>query len=121
MNHRMGERIDLDMPVTVYAADLGRIPGRMVNLSLSGAGIYCRCDLFEIYSVVELALLPDDGDQGRPIRIEGFVVRIRDGLIGVMFMRDRISLVHRLSAGPGAVRGFERPDYQARKRHQDIA
>lgn len=101
MNHRLGERIELDMPVTVYTADLGQIPGRMVNLSLSGAGIYCRCELLEVYSVVELVLMFHDGNHPDQIRIEGFVVRIRNGLIGLMFMRDRMSLVRRFCAAPG--------------------
>ena len=100
MNHRLGERIDLDMSVVVNAADLGPVAGRLVNISLSGAGIHCRCDLFEIYSVVHLTLYLYDGNQPNQIRIEGFVVRKLSGLIGVMFMRDRVSLVRRLCEQP---------------------
>ena len=96
MNHRMGDRIVTELPVTVYAVDHGPITGELVNLSLSGAGIRCRCDLFEVYSVVELHLLLYGVGSTEEVRIEGFVVRKQNGLIGVMFMRDRVLLVRRL-------------------------
>jgi len=96
MNHRMGDRLAVDLPVTVYTVDHGPVAGRLLNLSLSGAGIRCRCEMIEDYSVVELGLALYGSDGPEQVRIEGFVVRKHDGLIGLMFMRDQVLLVRRL-------------------------
>ena len=45
LEHRWGERVRVDIPVHMSAAELDRIDGCMKNLSLSGALMKSDCDL----------------------------------------------------------------------------
>jgi PilZ domain-containing protein len=45
LEHRWGERVRVNIPVSVSAAALGRVNGYMKDLSLSGALMKADCDL----------------------------------------------------------------------------
>jgi len=97
MNHREGERVATDIPVTVYGPDRGPIQTRMRDVSLSGAGIDCPegvgvdpMDLVEIWMSLPLR------EGLEPVRIAGFVVRRSSGRLGVMFMDETPWLPRRL-------------------------
>jgi hypothetical protein len=97
MNHREGERTRLDLPVIVHRRNCTPVQGRLRDVSLSGAGI-------EYYDTVEInpmdtleLLITPPGSMGlEPVRVAGFVVRRRDGWLGVMFMREAPWLVRTL-------------------------
>ena len=96
MNHRMGQRIPADHAISLYFTEKGSVDGRLVNISLTGAAIRCSdWNLLVQYSPVVIKLKPDDESEAKPISIQGFVVRIEDGLIGIMFMRDAFDLFKR--------------------------
>ncbi|MEJ2406405.1 MAG: PilZ domain-containing protein [Candidatus Thiodiazotropha sp.] len=97
MNHRMGKRIQSAQPVTLEVTGLGKLNGRLKNISLSGAAVLCEeVHLLETYLPVNLSLLVHDGEQPAVVNVEGFVVRLKGGLIGIMFMHEMIGLLQRL-------------------------
>lgn len=96
MNHRMGQRIPVDHAISLYFTEKGSIDGRLVNISLTGAAIRCSdWNLLVRYTPVVIKLQSDEESEAKPISIQGFVVRIEDGLIGIMFMRDAFDLFKR--------------------------
>ena len=112
MNHRMGQRIATDHPISLFIAEHGWIEGELINISLTGAAV--RCDewrALETCMPVEVLLEPADGRRPEQVKIHGFVVRRQRGLIGLMFMRDVVELVQRLrhESASGNMRGLERP------------
>lgn len=97
MNHRMGQRIAVDHAVSLYVADRGWVNGRLVNISLTGAAIHCSdWQQLEPCMPLEIMLRPGDGMQPEQVKLHGFVVRLQNSLVGMMFMRDIVELVHRL-------------------------
>jgi len=110
MNHRMGQRIAMDQPISLFIAERGWIAGELINISLTGAAV--RCDewrALETCMPVEVLLEPADGRLPEQVKVHGFVVRRQKGLVGLMFMRDIVELVHRLrhESASGNMRGFE--------------
>lgn len=97
MNHRFGNRIAVDLPVTAYTVDYGPIAGRMVNLSQSGAAILCdHSHALKLYAALELGfVLPSQG-LSEQIRIEGLVVRKEDNLTAILFMQEMVRMMQRL-------------------------
>ncbi len=97
MNHRMGKRIETTHPVVLDVSGLGRMEGRLKNISLSGAAVVCEdVHLLDTYLPLNLSLQIVDGRQASTMTVEGFVVRLKGELIGIMFMQDMIGLVQRL-------------------------
>jgi hypothetical protein len=97
MNHRMGQRIALDRAISLYVADHGWIDGKLLNISLTGAAIRCHdWEVMEPSMPVEVMLEPGDGMQPDRVKLHGFVVRLENDLVGMMFMRDIVELVQRL-------------------------
>jgi len=99
MNHREGERIPTDIPLTLYALDRGPIEARLMNLSLSGAMIRCDvCVGLNVCTPVELWMELRGNRLQRSATVQGFVTR-RDGHdIGIMFMQNMLWLVRNLRA-----------------------
>lgn len=99
MNHRMGQRIPASHKVSLWYTERGCVDGRLVNISLTGAAIQCRnWKSLELYTPVVVNLELRDGDSPERVSINGFVVRIQEGLIGLMFMKDVIDLINRLKS-----------------------
>ncbi|WP_260291197.1 PilZ domain-containing protein [Sedimenticola hydrogenitrophicus] len=97
MEHRIGQRIEVDRKVVLRLTDRCRIDGRLMDISLSGAAIKCKdWNVFNAYTPVEVLLESGDGREPEKFRIQGFVVRLQKGLIGVMFMKEMVKLVRRL-------------------------
>jgi PilZ domain len=83
LEHRWGERVNLDLPVQVAVNSLSGIDGRVKNLSLSGALIEADIDL-RIHSLIEISVkLPRSPHRG--VVIEAHVTRKQDGDVGVEF------------------------------------
>jgi hypothetical protein len=101
MNHRQGERVQMDFPITVYGPDRGPIPARLLDMSLSGAGVDCgACVGIEPMQRVELWMNIPEGRGVEPVKIAGFVVRRDTTRIGLAFMDEAPWLVLRLRDDP---------------------
>lgn len=97
MEHRIGQRIEVDRKVCLRLTDRGLINGRLVDISLSGAAIKCQdWAVFNAYTPVEIMLESHDGKDPEKFRIQGFVVRLQKGMVGIMFMKEMVNLVRRL-------------------------
>jgi hypothetical protein len=97
MNHRMGKRIEITHPVVLDVGGLGRMEGRLKNISISGAAVICKdVYLLDTYLPLNLSFQVMDGRQTSTMIVEGFVVRLKGELIGIMFMQDMIGLAQRL-------------------------
>jgi hypothetical protein len=109
MNHRMGQRIATDQPVSLFSTERGWLAGELVNISLTGAAVRCEdWQALEPCMPVEVLLEPDDGKLPEQVKLHGFVVRLQEGTVGLMFMRDIVELVHRMrpTALAGGKHGF---------------
>jgi PilZ domain len=53
LEHRWGERVRVNIPVSVSAATLSRVDGCMKDLSLSGAFMKAACDL-RLHSLIKV-------------------------------------------------------------------
>lgn len=97
MNRRFCKRIDLDIPVTAHTPNRGPFPGRVINMSESGAAFLCdRTHALELFTVMDFVLpLPI---LGKPERawVKGFLVRKQQGLVGILFMQDLDILMLRI-------------------------
>ncbi len=97
MNHREGERISTDLPVTIYGPDRGPILALLRDVSLSGAGVECPdCVGIDAMDLVEIWMSLPLGKGLEPVRIPGFVVRRTGERLGVMFMDELPWLARRL-------------------------
>ncbi len=82
MEHRWGERIEVDIPVQVSVPPLVLGSGRIRNVSISGAWITGRFDLPPLaraFVVFDLVL----GGQSEQLPIACYVARVRPDGIGV--------------------------------------
>ncbi len=97
MNHRMGNRLRANHTVSLLIPGVGEIEGQLRNISLSGAAVTTP-DIHRIEPYMPLSLKVHFPGSSRPdpVGVEGFVVRLQDDLIGIMFMRERIELVNDL-------------------------
>lgn len=112
MNHRMGQRIVTDQPVSLFISEHGWVAGELVNISLTGAAVRCEeWQALEPCMPVEVMLEPADGKLPEQVKLHGFVVRLSEGVVGLMFMRDIVELVHRMrpSSITGGTLGFDAP------------
>ncbi len=97
MNHRMGRRIQTNRPVSLDIPGLSDIHGELLNISLSGAAVRTAyTHLIEPYMPVNMRLQVPESTRSGYTSVEGFVVRMTDSLIGIMFMKERIELVNSL-------------------------
>lgn len=97
MNHRMGQRIVTEQPVSLFISERGWVAGELVNISLTGAAVRCEeWQALEPCMPVEVLLEPNDGKLPEQVKLHGFVVRLSEGMVGLMFMRDIVELVHRM-------------------------
>ncbi len=101
MNHRMGRRIQTSQRVSLDIPGLSDIHAELLNISLSGAAVRTNyTHLIEPYMPVNMRLHLSDSTRAGHLCVEGFVVRMSDSLVGIMFMRERIELVNRLRLDP---------------------
>jgi hypothetical protein len=81
VEHRGGERIQVDLPVTVSADQERGIRGRMRNLSFSGALLRIDADL-SLHALIEVSVeLPTS--VRRPARLLAYVSRMRKEDVGI--------------------------------------
>ena len=81
MEHRWGERIRVDLPVTVSAKQVERVRGCMRNLSLSGALLKIDSDL-PLHTLIEVCVeLPLPSRQ--PARLLAHVARRWEEDVGI--------------------------------------
>ena len=102
MKHREGERSPTDLPVTIYGLNRDPIHARLLDVSMSGAGIEYP-DWVDIHPMetVELLINSPRSMDLEPLRIAGFVARRSSGWMGVMFMSEAPWLPRRLREAVG--------------------
>lgn len=86
MEHRWGRRIPVDLGVSLHYRPLGRVRGRLRNLSSSGAFVHTPHALPQ-NARVELVFTSGGDGAAQIHRLEGVVVRAVAGGIGVMFFQ----------------------------------
>jgi hypothetical protein len=81
LEHRWGERVRVNMPVRLSAADLPRVDGCVENLSLSGALLKVDCEL-RLHALIEVCIeLPPPAS--RAAVVEAHVSRKLDDGVGI--------------------------------------
>jgi hypothetical protein len=55
LDHRWGQRVDVNIPVRVSAAALAKVDGCVKNLSLSGALMEADCEL-RLHALIEIRI-----------------------------------------------------------------
>jgi hypothetical protein len=81
VEHRWGQRIQVDLPVTVSVGQEGAIRGCMRNLSISGALLTMDADL-RLDALIEVCIeLPTPSRH--PARLLAHVTRRCDGYVGI--------------------------------------
>ncbi|HWX27666.1 MAG TPA: PilZ domain-containing protein [Steroidobacteraceae bacterium] len=81
LEHRWGERVRVNMPVRLSAADLPSVEGRVKNLSLSGALLKVDCEL-RLHALIEVRIeLPPPAS--RAAVVEAHVSRKLDDGVGI--------------------------------------
>ena len=86
MEHRWGRRIAVDVGVSVHYRPLGRVRGRLRNLSSSGAFVHTSQPL-PANARVEIVITTGTDGTAQIHRLEGVVVRTTTAGIGVMFFQ----------------------------------
>jgi hypothetical protein len=80
MEHRWGERINVDIPVQVSDPALTTVPGRVLNLSISGAwisGKFALPPLARALVIFDIGI----GSMSEPLPIACYVARVHlDGM-----------------------------------------
>ena len=82
MEHRWGERLQLDSPARLLLQDGRNIEARVRNASISGALIETGTPL-PPYTMLSVMLMCGKGYRRRTIELPACVVRIARGCIGV--------------------------------------
>jgi hypothetical protein len=98
---RWGERLTVDLPVRIVARGAQAVPGRLRNLSISGALIETDAP-FALRTPLTLSLtLPSEG--GVNLDLEAVVVRLDHGAIGIewrdMACQPLLDLLHQPRGG----------------------
>ena len=82
MEHRWGKRIEVDVPVTLRLASGELVPGRIANVSLSGAFIRAQPRLPSLGRVA-VQLQADESWEGQPRTVWAHIVRHEHGGAGL--------------------------------------
>ena len=82
MEHRWGERVQLDCPAWIVLADGTTAEGRVRNASISGAWIETPRE-HPVYATATVVLLIDSGARRRSIELPACVVRSTHAGVGV--------------------------------------
>jgi hypothetical protein len=122
MEHRWGERVGVDIPVRITGHPFTVRPGRISNLSVSGAYIRGDVDVRPLSRILVTIELPHRPKSGAPI-IAAFVARkLKDG-IGIEWCEFKPAAINRLlqsstarhfrhkraSTAPGAISRLSAP------------
>lgn len=86
MEHRWGRRISVDVGISLHYRPLGRLRGRLRNLSSSGAFVQTSPPL-PLNAKVEIVITSGADGTAQIHRLEGVVVRTTPNGIGVMFLQ----------------------------------
>lgn len=86
MEHRWGKRVAVDVGVSLYYRPLGRLRGRLHNLSSSGAFVQTPHPL-PMNARVEIAITSGADGTAQIHRLEGVVIRTTSSGVGVMFFQ----------------------------------
>ena len=98
LEHRWGERVRVNIPVRVSAADLARAEGRLKNLSLSGAFMKSDCEL-RLHALIEVRIeLPPP--VSRAAVIEAHVSRKHNEGVGIEWCEFAPNIVKELLRDP---------------------
>lgn len=96
MEHRWGRRIILDLSVTLHARVLGRLRGRLRDLSSGGAFVQTPTAL-PPHCRAELVFSTGNGGTAQIHRFDSVVSRVTPQGVGLMFLQfDPKSLSHLL-------------------------
>lgn len=83
MEHRWGERMEMDLPVLLYFGGVRRRNGRLRDISISGCRVTLAGARFEQFSsAVDLTFTSVTHDDG-PLRLIGSVVRRTPRSLGI--------------------------------------
>jgi hypothetical protein len=103
MEHRWGERFDVDMEVRLATRPFATRAARLVDLSLSGACILAPLELRSLTRVQVALLLPQRLTRATPL-ISAYVVRVGADRIGVEWCEFAPQAVVELLRSAGARR-----------------
>lgn len=98
MNHRLGERLRVDLPAVVHPLDRAPVRVWLVDASLSGLGVRVPNDQhFHLMEPVEVSFfLPCRDGDWEPMDLRAFMVREADGMLGLMLAMESPELMWRL-------------------------
>jgi len=82
MEHRCGRRIEVEVPVTLGLSSGERVPGRIVNISLSGALLRTQARLPSLGRLT-VQLETDESCEGPPRTVLAHIVRRMAGGAGL--------------------------------------
>jgi hypothetical protein len=102
MEHRWGKRIEVDVPVTLRLASGELVPGRIANVSLSGAFIRAQPRLPWLGRLA-VQLKVEDLWEGKPRTVWAHIVRQGHGGAGVEWAEFAPAAVCALVAEAGDV------------------
>ena len=86
MEHRWGQRVQIDIPVVLRCEPYGVVPGRLENLSISGARVSTKLALPRFAQVDLILEAPFDLEhpgQRRTARIRAYIVRRQNDSFGL--------------------------------------
>jgi hypothetical protein len=95
MEHRCGDRISTDIPVRLVALPGTIGPGRIVNVSMTGAYVETQLKL-PLLSLVALEPVKRTHRDGAVARLEAYVVRLDEAGIGIEWGEPILDPVSRL-------------------------
>jgi hypothetical protein len=82
MEHRLGQRFVVDIPIRLTLPLLGEVQGRLTNLSLSGAFISTQMNVRVMSRLQVFIEIPADGSEDA-VSIAAHVIRKTDHGVGV--------------------------------------
>jgi len=89
MEHRYARRVALELKVLLRTSDGVLREGRLKNASATGAGVVVTSGAPPRSNVVDLILPPSRGAlRARPLRARGFVVRVQNNELGLLWLDE---------------------------------
>lgn len=96
MNHRLGERLRVDLPAVLHPLDRAPVRARILDASLSGLGVWMQesAQNFHIMAPLEVNFfLPRQGGDWDPMDLHTFMVRRSRGVMGLMLAVENPELM----------------------------
>ena len=86
MEHRWGQRVQIDIPVVLRCDPYGVVPGRLENLSISGALVSTKLALprfAQVELILEAPFAAEQPGERCMVRIRAYIVRRRKNSFGL--------------------------------------